>query len=79
MDDRTPLLSDFGLSCSNTDPPKGERVGTPTHMSPEVIRGDPYGEEVDVYALGVVHTRSIAQLTRSQDHLGDARGLPCVP
>jgi len=28
--------------------------GTPDYMAPEIIRGDPYGPEVDIWAIGVI-------------------------
>jgi serine/threonine protein kinase len=49
-----PLLSDFGHSCYL---PEGEMIrdeaGSILHMAPEVMRGDPYGRECDVYSFSM--------------------------
>lgn len=56
------LLNDFGVAgildpSSNRGPritQTGQILGTPEHMSPEQIRGEPLTAESDVYALGIV-------------------------
>lgn len=63
-EDGSPRLLDFGLArltaadISLVTPPTepGRIMGTPTHMSPEQVRGDPdeIDARVDVYALGVI-------------------------
>lgn len=48
-------LCDFGLSRIN-NPKKGEakRVGTPHWMAPEILRGEKYEFESDVYSFGMI-------------------------
>ena len=49
-------LADFGFSTRlSDDNPKaqGQVVGTPYWMAPEIVRGQPYGIEVDVWSLGI--------------------------
>jgi len=49
-------LADFGISrAMSTNTRLAETVcGTPFYMSPELIRGEPYAEPADAWALGVV-------------------------
>jgi serine/threonine protein kinase len=59
MDNRdNALLSDFGIakvleSDANLTQ-VGRTLGTPTHMAPEQIQGDPVDGRTDIYALGVL-------------------------
>ncbi|XP_032940475.1 serine/threonine-protein kinase PAK 3-like [Catharus ustulatus] len=49
-------LADFGL-CAQLSPERSKRssrVGTPGWMAPEVVRGEAYGPEVDIWSLGIV-------------------------
>ena len=49
-------LADFGL-CNFVSPQEGllkTNCGTPTHVSPEVIKGQPYGPQTDLWSLGVI-------------------------
>jgi len=57
------LLADFGIAAilasgeAGTSPrltKTGERVGDPSFMSPEQLRGDPVSERSDLYALGLL-------------------------
>ena len=41
-------LNKDGLVKSDT------AVGTPDYIAPEILRGDPYGVEVDMWAIGVI-------------------------
>lgn len=45
-------ISDFGLSTIKENP--CDRVGTTCYMAPEVIRGDKYSKEADLWSLGVL-------------------------
>jgi len=49
-------LCDFGLSVFTGEgaPPLRGVVGTIAYMSPEQLRGDEFGSEVDLWALGVI-------------------------
>ena len=49
-------LADFGLAdFTGADaPPLSGRKGTIAYMAPEVFRGETYGQEVDLWALGVI-------------------------
>lgn len=52
----TPSSADFGFSA-RVNAKKSTRdtiVGTPYWMAPELIRGQPYTEKVDIWSLGVV-------------------------
>ena len=33
---------------------QGKRIGTPHWMAPEIMRGEPYKEEADVYSFGMI-------------------------
>lgn len=49
-------LADFGLCnfFSEKQPLLKTNCGTPTHVSPEVIRGQPYGPQTDIWSMGVI-------------------------
>lgn len=48
-------LADFNLAATTNDGEKTNSIcGTPEYVSPEVLRGSPYGFEVDFWALGCV-------------------------
>lgn len=49
-DDRLKLI-DFGLA---TIDPKGRLMGTPSYMSPEIVRGEKPDGRSDIYSLGVL-------------------------
>lgn len=54
-DARCPVLIDFGFaSCPELPPDRDVVMGTPSHMAPELWRGETGDERADVYALGVV-------------------------
>ena len=44
-------LGDFGASKLMLDP-SATMVGTPVYMSPEMLLGEPYHRDADIYALG---------------------------
>ncbi|XP_077646538.1 serine/threonine-protein kinase PAK 3-like [Lonchura striata] len=49
-------LADFGL-CAQLSPERSKRssrVGTPSWMAPEVMRGEAYGPKVDIWSLGIM-------------------------
>jgi predicted Ser/Thr protein kinase len=63
--DRTPIVGDFGLAHLLDDEPApgmaagpltqaGMRIGTPSYMAPEQVRGDPIDRAIDQYSLAVV-------------------------
>lgn len=47
-------IADFGESKSFREGSLTTYCGTPDYMAPEIIKGDPYGSEVDVWAIGVI-------------------------
>jgi len=47
-------IADFGESKSYREGTLCTYCGTPDYMAPEIIRGDNYGPEVDVWAIGVI-------------------------
>ncbi|XP_071149677.1 serine/threonine-protein kinase Nek7-like [Mytilus edulis] len=51
--DHSVRLADFGLSKSEEDI-TGTIAGTPLYMAPEVMKGELYGSEADIYSLGMV-------------------------
>ncbi|XP_063278727.1 serine/threonine-protein kinase PAK 3-like [Prinia subflava] len=54
--DSSVKLADFGL-CAQLSPERSKcssRVGTPSWMAPEVVRGEAYGPKVDIWSLGIM-------------------------
>jgi len=53
-DDSDLKIADFGyaknISKLNKEPP----CGTPGYVAPEILRGDPYSGEVDIWSMGVI-------------------------
>jgi serine/threonine protein kinase len=48
-------IADFGSAKKLKDlSPNETAVGTPSYVAPEILRGDRYGAEVDVWSLGVI-------------------------
>jgi len=48
-------IADFGLAYSFAENELPELTcGTPGYMAPEIIKGNPYNEKVDIYACGVL-------------------------
>lgn len=50
------VLMDFGLAVNDLEAGRGEIAGTPTHMSPEQVRGESHRIDgrTDIFAMGVV-------------------------
>ena len=40
--------------CNEALEVKGDRVGTPIYLSPEMIKHQPYDYKVDIWAIGCV-------------------------
>ena len=52
-----PVLMDFGIAHlvdAETLTATGAVLGSPAHMAPEVVNGDPLSESVDLYSMGTV-------------------------
>jgi len=47
-------VADFGSSKAMTASSEMTLTGTPIYMAPEVVRGEAYGKEADVYSFGVL-------------------------
>uniref|UniRef100_A0A8C0DBD9 calcium/calmodulin-dependent protein kinase n=1 Tax=Balaenoptera musculus TaxID=9771 RepID=A0A8C0DBD9_BALMU len=47
-------LADFGLAIEVQGEQQAWFAGTPGYLSPEVLRKDPYGKPVDIWACGVI-------------------------
>jgi serine/threonine protein kinase len=48
-------VCDFGLAKRISDLSDSEpTLGTPAYIAPEILRGDKYGQEVDVWSMGVI-------------------------
>lgn len=54
-DDNGVKLVDFGFASRLCDlTAKEVSMGTPVYVAPEIIRGDPYSAEVDMWSFGVI-------------------------
>jgi serine/threonine protein kinase len=55
-ENRLPRLCDFGTARFVSRRPRRmtQRIGTYTHMAPEIMTGTDYGPEVDVYSYGMI-------------------------
>jgi len=54
-DDSDIKIADFGFAKRIVDLlPKETACGTPGYVAPEILRGDPYGAEVDIWSMGVI-------------------------
>lgn len=54
-DDSDIKIADFGFAKRVKDLTEKETAcGTPGYVAPEILRGDPYGCEVDIWSLGVI-------------------------
>ncbi len=54
-DDSDIKIADFGFAKRVKDlSPKETACGTPGYVAPEILRGDKYGAEVDVWSMGVI-------------------------
>lgn len=54
-DDSDIKIADFGFAKRVRDlSPKETACGTPGYVAPEILRGDRYGAEVDVWSMGVI-------------------------
>jgi serine/threonine protein kinase len=47
-------LADFGFAVINKSEGQNRVLGSPLYMAPEIIRGEPYGSAVDIWAVGVI-------------------------
>ena len=48
-------IADFGFAKHVCDlKPHEVACGTPGYVAPEILRGDPYGVEVDIWSAGVI-------------------------
>jgi serine/threonine protein kinase len=54
-DDTDIKIADFGFAKRVKElSPKETACGTPGYVAPEILRGDKYGAEVDVWSMGVI-------------------------
>ncbi len=54
-DDSDVKIADFGFAKRIKDlSPKETACGTPGYVAPEILRGDRYGAEVDIWSMGVI-------------------------
>ncbi|XP_028266373.1 dual specificity testis-specific protein kinase 2 [Parambassis ranga] len=71
----TAVVGDFGLAEKIPDYSDGVEkqplaiVGSPYWMAPEVLRGEPYDEKVDVFAYGIILCEIIARIEADPDFL----------
>ncbi|HMB43912.1 MAG TPA: protein kinase, partial [Luteimonas sp.] len=66
-------IGDFGIALANHDlsvklTSKGELVGTPGYLAPEILQGNSVDQRSDVYALGVVLFEMLTGRTPFADH-----------
>jgi serine/threonine protein kinase len=47
-------ISDFGFSTIKKAASNMTRVGSPVWAAPEVMRGEPYTEKLDIYSFAIV-------------------------
>uniref|UniRef100_A0A6B2L3E5 non-specific serine/threonine protein kinase n=1 Tax=Arcella intermedia TaxID=1963864 RepID=A0A6B2L3E5_9EUKA len=47
-------IADFGESKKFSGKNLNTYCGTPDYMAPEIIKGDPYGPEVDIWSIGAI-------------------------
>ena len=47
-------LCDFGWAVNKKQQLRSTFCGTPLYLSPELIKGSPYDEKVDIWAVGVL-------------------------
>ena len=48
-------ISDFGFATYFRPSEKEmTSIGTPQYMAPEIVKGNPYGEKVDIWSAGVI-------------------------
>ncbi|KAL4506981.1 hypothetical protein ABPG72_001402 [Tetrahymena utriculariae] len=48
-------IGDFGLSLiNNRSSSLKSQIGTPNYMAPEIIKGDTYSQQVDIWSLGCI-------------------------
>lgn len=54
-DDGDIKVADFGFAKKISELlPQEVPCGTPGYVAPEILRGDPYSKEVDIWSLGVI-------------------------
>jgi len=54
-DDADIKIADFGFAKRITQlAPDETACGTPGYVAPEILRGDPYGAEVDIWSMGII-------------------------
>ena len=84
-DNENMKLADFGFAYFAGDKKMSLSLGTPIYMAPEIVSGDDYGKEVDVWAIGVITillTTGVPPfLGRDQAELNRAirKGAPRIP
>ncbi|CAM9234537.1 unnamed protein product [Discosporangium mesarthrocarpum] len=60
-------VADFGFSQTTDSRTLTTQCGTPGYMAPEIIRGKPYGKEVDMWSAGIIIYILIAGYPPFQD------------
>jgi serine/threonine protein kinase len=59
-------LCDFGISRAHEGTSAMTRIGTPTFMAPEVLRGEAYSTKADIYSMGMI----LWQMTSAEQPFG---------